>query len=392
MSFSVTKASRFVVLVASAVASLSAVALVKSFWRRREESTIVQAPKPPTVNDTDKQTVLVVGGGAIGSSFCALFLACGMNVVCCDPRVLKHELEQSIHQIWPHLVARGLTSESLPTLEKLKHYGSLNSAVVENNVTFVQECVWEQLHVKQEILKDLDELIEPSVVIASSTSFITLPLLTCFCKQKYRIMIGHPAIPHTMAYMELFGVQKEWVQYAKEWYLNFAKMDVLVMRKTIPGHVLNSFLKLNIDHINHLIEKGVCCPEEANKVVRYLGRQYYGVGGLLSLLSSVGGSGGAEQGLVLSKHVKDSAIHLVLFSGLQEQGIPYLLADPAAKILSSILKFVIPDLAPDYIEACREFERQITDGGKVPVQTAMFHKSEKMYDRMPMEVGNDPLK
>lgn len=348
---------------------------------------------PPVPTTTNKNNcVLILGAGTIGSSFSAVFLARGMEVVCVDPMVKKEILEKRIREYWPSLVARGLTSIKEPPFQSLTFWESVQEAMQASgkNITFVQEATWEDVDNKQKVLGDLDGLIDPSIIIASSTSFITWNLISSQCKHKHRIMIGHPAIPHSHSYMEIYGCNPQWASYCKEWYAA-AGFDTIVMKKTIPGHVFNSFLLVNMEHGSKLVRNGVCSVEDVNTAMRHFGRDMYARHVFVTLLCGIGGDRGVEGGKVLAQRIRKDAIFLVLFSGMKERGFPDFLAKPIGKHLGQLILSLMPKTPPEQMRACENFEKELTEGGKVPVSEAMFKKGSKVYDIIPMEVGNDPF-
>ena len=99
--------------------------------------------------------------------------------------------------------------------------------------------------------------------------------------------------------MEIYGSAPEWVQHSKEWYIK-AGFEVIVLKKTIPGHVLNSFMKVNFAHGNKLVRDGVCSPADVNTAMRHLGRDFYGRNMYIVGVSMIGGERGFEGGRELA--------------------------------------------------------------------------------------------
>ena len=138
-------------------------------------STNPQSSIPrPTAPDNciDSDNVLVVGGGFIGSSFCAVFLASGKRVVCTDPYVSEVDLRDKIETIWPTIKARGIGGNinactDTPPFERLIFEPNLETALQKNPTPFVQECTVENIESKQQVLGRLDELLadRPATII-----------------------------------------------------------------------------------------------------------------------------------------------------------------------------------------------------------------------------------
>ena len=370
-------------------------------YARKAAAAVSDAPRVPAgiFQEPQKpQRCLVVGAGTIGASFSSVFLARGMYVVCMDPFVTREKLEQRITACWPVLVSRGMTKLPNPPFEALTKTDSLEDALSnkDNDGTktfdFVQECSWEDVEHKQKILGELDAALDPSILIASSTSFIPWELLVGQCQRKHRIMIGHPALPHLLSFMEIYGSVPEWANHCQEWY-TAAGFDVIVMRATIPGHVFNSFLRVNMDHGQSLVRQGVCSPEDVQKAMRHLGRDMYAGQMFLSLLMAIGGDRGVEGGKELGKRIRNDAVYLVLFSALKKRGAPDFLAIPCSKYLGRFISnSLLPQAPEEWLEAAKQFEKDITKNGQIPPQVAMHQASSKKYELIPLEVGNDPLR
>lgn len=328
-------------------------------------------------------TVCIVGAGTIGSSFAAVYLAQGKDVVICDDFVEADAVKQRINDAWEILCARRIARTGRPALEKLRFENNLQTAL--QDVDYVQECVFEDIDVKQTILKQIDEILPAGILVGSSTSFIPLNILQAQCKNKDRVLITHPSIPHWGSFMELCGSNQEIVQQAKAWYTN-AGFDCIVLKKTLPGHVWNSFLANTIGHGEHLVKSGFCSPEDVNTCLRHFGRELYGRNMFLSLKTYIGGDRGVDGGLELTDRIGRNAIAIVLASKLPIPGSRVL-----GRLLSGILKpLLVPGPNKELLDAYRAMETRIM-GNHENFQKACFETSKVMYDRIPLEVGCDPL-
>lgn len=359
----------------------------------RKKTTATSPPSPPSKEAIKKTgVVLVLGAGTIGSSFTSVFLARGLKVINVDPWVTRETLEKRVREYWLVVKARGITKlDAPPFASSLETFGKLDEALQSNSISFVQECVYEEVETKQKILAELDRLMNPSTVISSSTSFIPWDLLVQNCQHKHRLVIGHPAIPHTHSFMEVYGRYPEWAQYSKEWYAKVGGFDVILLNKTIPGHVFNSFVTVNMDHATKLVREGVCSVEDVNTAMRHMGRDMYGRNAMKAMYTMIGGDRGFKGGQELLDRIKNDAIFLVLFSSLKLKGFPDFVAQPIGKYLGRFIASTLPDLPPEWVDACRDYEDLITKGGTIPPQTAYFEATKELYARIPHEPRNDPF-
>src|SRR5262245_9319799 len=115
--------------------------------------------------------VAVVGTGVIGASWTALFLAKGLQVVATDPAPnAEAALKKFVATVWPALKRLGLSPGASQT--NLTYTADLAQAVVAAD--FVQENGPERIEFKQKLYGQLDVLLPSEVIIASSSSGLTM--------------------------------------------------------------------------------------------------------------------------------------------------------------------------------------------------------------------------
>src|SRR5580693_5232394 len=115
--------------------------------------------------------IAIIGTGVIGASWTSLFLAKGLQVVATDvaPNA-EAALRSFVEKAWPALTRLGLSSAA--SQSNLKFTAALAPAV--NGVDLVQENGPERIEFKQTLYGQLDELLSPDVIIASSSSGLTM--------------------------------------------------------------------------------------------------------------------------------------------------------------------------------------------------------------------------
>ena len=115
--------------------------------------------------------VAVIGTGVIGASWTALFLANGLEVVATDVAPdAEAALKRFVEAAWPALKRLGLSPGA--SQSKMIFKADLSAAV--NGVDLVQENGPERIDFKKKLYGQLDELLPPDVIIASSSSGLTM--------------------------------------------------------------------------------------------------------------------------------------------------------------------------------------------------------------------------
>ena len=122
--------------------------------------------------------VAVIGTGVIGASWTALFLANGLEVVATDvaPNA-EPALKRFVEAAWPALKRLGLGPGA--SQSKLTFAADLATAV--KGADLVQENGPERIDFKKKLYGQLDEVLPPEVIIASSSSGLTMSEIQSGC-------------------------------------------------------------------------------------------------------------------------------------------------------------------------------------------------------------------
>jgi 3-hydroxyacyl-CoA dehydrogenase len=138
--------------------------------------------------------VAALGGGLIGQSWTALFLAAGKSVALFDPDpAAEARVRNVVDTAWPVMTALGLTSEAGPGTVAV--HDSARAAV--EGAQFVQESVPERLDVKHRLYAEIEPALAPTTVVASSASGLTLTEMQAGWRDPAQLVLGHPFNPRT---------------------------------------------------------------------------------------------------------------------------------------------------------------------------------------------------
>ncbi len=115
--------------------------------------------------------VAIIGTGAIGASWAALFLAKGLEVIATDIAPdAETALRRFVNTAWPALERLGLAPGA--SQSRLKFTTDLPAAV--RAADLVQENGPERIDFKKRLYRQLDELLSADVILASSSSGLTM--------------------------------------------------------------------------------------------------------------------------------------------------------------------------------------------------------------------------
>ncbi|WP_205421234.1 3-hydroxyacyl-CoA dehydrogenase NAD-binding domain-containing protein [Rhizobium terrae] len=210
--------------------------------------------------------VTVVGTGIIGSSWTCLFLAHGLDVVATDIREgAEAELVDAVECCWRSLPQCVLEKNRRGTLR----FSSDLEAACEG-AGFVQENAIERLDAKIELMRRIDAATAQDVIIASSSSAISVTDMQRDCAYPERVVLGHPFNPpHLVPLIELAGgvrTEEDALVRAEHFYTRLGKVPVR-LKKEIYGHIANRLQAAIFREAIHLLESGVASAEEVDRAV-----------------------------------------------------------------------------------------------------------------------------
>src|SRR6267142_2011423 len=239
--------------------------------------------------------IAIIGTGVIGASWTALFLAKGLEVVATDvaPDAEK-SLRRFVKAAWPALERLGLAPGA--SQSRLTFTGDLPAAV--RAADLVQENGPERIDFKKTLYRQLDELLPSDVIIASSSSGLTMSAIQSACPlHPERCVIGHPFNPpHLVPLVEIVGGAKtseSTIQRAIEFYEGLGKQAVR-LRKEVPGHVANRLQAALMREVYHLVAEEVVSVADVDKALCWGPGLRWGIMGQVLLNHLGGGPGGIE--------------------------------------------------------------------------------------------------
>jgi carnitine 3-dehydrogenase len=212
--------------------------------------------------------VAALGGGLIGRSWVALFLAAGRSVTVFDPDpVTEARVHATVESAWPVLTQLGLARSPAPTGE-LTVCADVRTAV--DGASFVQESIPERLTLKHELYTQLEPALAPDTIVASSASGLTLTELQGGWRSPDRLVLGHPFNPpHLIPLVEVMGNDRTApgvVDAARSFYESVGKVTIEV-RREVPGHVANRLQAALWREAIHLVNEGVASVNDVDTAV-----------------------------------------------------------------------------------------------------------------------------
>jgi carnitine 3-dehydrogenase len=207
---------------------------------------------------TEIKTVAVVGTGAIGASWAALFLAHGLDVVATDPAPGAEE------RLRADVAATGIAAP-----DRLTFIADVAEAVADAD--FVQENGPEREDIKHAVFAALDAAARPDVVLASSSSGMLPSAIAEACTlHPERVLVGHPFNPpHLLPLVEVVPGEKTdeaAVDQAMAFYTALGKKPIR-LRHELPGHVANRLQAALWREAYSLVDRGVATVADIDTAI-----------------------------------------------------------------------------------------------------------------------------
>jgi 3-hydroxyacyl-CoA dehydrogenase len=246
-------------------------------------------------NNKPIRRIAIIGTGVIGASWTTLFLAKGLDVIATDiaPNA-EAALRGFVKAAWPAVERLGLAPGA--SQSRLTFTADMPTAV--RAADFVQENGPERIDFKKKLYRQLDELLPADVIIASSSSGLTMSEIQLDCPlHPERCVIGHPFNPpHLVPLVEIVGGAKTseaTIARATDFYTGLGKQAVR-LRKEVPGHVANRLQAALAREVYYLVAEGVVSVADVDKALCWGPGLRWGIMGNVLLNHLGGGPGGIE--------------------------------------------------------------------------------------------------
>ncbi|MCX6653981.1 MAG: 3-hydroxyacyl-CoA dehydrogenase NAD-binding domain-containing protein [Candidatus Bathyarchaeota archaeon] len=219
---------------------------------------------------TGIRRVTCVGSGLVGQGWATLFALAGYQVTLED--VTEGKVEDAIKRVEKQmrfLEEKGLAKGANEAMQRLCGTTSLTEAM--GKADYVQESVYESYPAKKEIYQKMDEVTEPKVILASSTSGLMMSEIQKAAKRHpERCIVAHPWNPsYLVPLVELSPGAKTSAKTTKkthELMEDIGKIPI-TLRKEVPGFIANRLSAALWREALNLVDIGVASVEDVDKAI-----------------------------------------------------------------------------------------------------------------------------
>jgi 3-hydroxybutyryl-CoA dehydrogenase len=216
------------------------------------------------------KTVAVLGAGTMGNGIAHVFARAGYSVILRD--VESRFLDRGMETIGKNL-DREVKKEKIAANEKpviLARIQPTTDVAALSAADFAVEAVPEQLDLKVRLLKDVDAVLRPGVILASNTSSISITQLGAQTSRPEKFIGMHFMNPvPVMALVEVIrglATSDDTFEITKILCERLEKKAVAV--NDAPGFVSNRVLMPLINEAAFAVMEGVATPEAVDAVMK----------------------------------------------------------------------------------------------------------------------------
>jgi 3-hydroxybutyryl-CoA dehydrogenase len=216
------------------------------------------------------KTVAVLGAGTMGNGIAHVFARAGYSVILRD--VETRFLDRGLETIGKNL-DREVKREKIAASEKpriLARIQPTTDVAALAAADFAVEAVPEQLDLKVRLLKEVDAVLKPGVILASNTSSISITQLAAQTSRPEKFIGMHFMNPvPVMALVEVIrglATSEDTFEITKILCERLEKKPVTV--NDAPGFVSNRVLMPLINEAAFAVMEGVATPEAVDAVMK----------------------------------------------------------------------------------------------------------------------------
>jgi 3-hydroxybutyryl-CoA dehydrogenase len=216
------------------------------------------------------ERVAIIGAGTMGSGIAQVFAQAGHRVIMID--VIAEQLSRgmaAIERSTARLVSRERLSAEDRTalLHRIKLSSSLQDA---NGADLALEAVLENLDIKCDLLRRLDNMLRPGAILASNTSSLSITRLAAATAHPERVIGIHfmnpaPVIP-LVEIVRGLATDDATHQRAIDTVTGLDKTPITV--NDSPGFALNRLLIPMINEAVFMLMEGVASAEDLDAVAK----------------------------------------------------------------------------------------------------------------------------
>ncbi len=208
---------------------------------------------------SNKGIIGVAGSGAMGSGIALVAASAGHQVLIFDanPQALEKAVS-SINDILAKSVAKGKLTDDAGKLI-LDRIKTIDSVAGFSTCSMIIEAIIENIDIKKSLFKSNEAVVEPSCILATNTSSLSVVSVASACQNRGRVLGIHFFNPaNLMPLVEIipaFTTDENTVSQARAMIDSWGKITVLA--KDTPGFIVNRIARPFYGEAIRIYEEGI---------------------------------------------------------------------------------------------------------------------------------------
>ena len=248
-----------------------------------------------TLDDIKK--IGVVGAGTMGAGVAEIFAKFGYTVILYNRS--KAGMERAVERLQSKVAVEPTPSEKEADITEAKIYTTHNLTGLAQ-VDLISESIAENLEVKQDIFRKLDEICDSNALFTTNTSGLSISQIATAVSHPERFAGVHffnpPEIVPAVEVIKGAETSDATCEVLIDLLKLMQKQPILV-QKDVPGFVASRLQFAVVREALHLVEEGIASPADIDAVMKHgLGLRWALLGPLeiadlggLDIFNTVGG-------------------------------------------------------------------------------------------------------
>jgi 3-hydroxyacyl-CoA dehydrogenase len=236
--------------------------------------------------------ITIFGAGKMGTGIGLLFAAKDFDVTLlaydeAEVESAKQVVNENLNLLVTNEIITAAKKEN--ALKRIFYTTNLEQAA--KSADFGIECIVENLQLKQDYFKKLDELCDPDVILCTNTSAISITEIAMKAVHKERIIGTHfwnpPFLIPLVEVVRTVDIKDEVAEKTCD-TLRRAGKKPIVVKKDVPGFIANRMQNALGREAVSIIENGIADPKDVDDAVKYSFGMRLGAIGPIEQIDSIG--------------------------------------------------------------------------------------------------------
>jgi 3-hydroxybutyryl-CoA dehydrogenase len=216
------------------------------------------------------QRVGVIGAGTMGNGIAHVFARRGFHVVLCE--VEQRFLDRGLATIEKNL-EREVAKNKISAADKAAALARITPVLDRAKLAeceLIVEAATEKFEIKAEIVRDLDRIAKPDVILATNTSSISITKLAALTQRPDKVIGMHffNPVPMMKLVEVIRGLATSQATYETVRDLAVQLEKTAVEVNDAPGFVSNRVLMPLLNEAMYAVMEGVATPEAVDEVFK----------------------------------------------------------------------------------------------------------------------------